>query len=76
MTMSFFFLILLLPFRNFFEEALDAIPQPISKEDRMRVDMLLSKVTTSMHLQLSCLASDTKNNTPTLIADPNRVTTV
>ncbi|CAK9798815.1 Exocyst complex component 2 [Anthophora quadrimaculata] len=62
--------------KNFFEEALDAIPQPISKDDRMRIDMLLSKVTTSMHLQLSCLASDRTNNTPKLVADPNRVTTV
>ncbi|KOC62504.1 Exocyst complex component 2 [Habropoda laboriosa] len=62
--------------KNFFEEALDAIPHPINKDDCMRIDMLLSKVATSMHLQLSCLASDTTNNTPTLIADPNRVTTV
>ncbi|XP_076758036.1 exocyst complex component secretory 5 [Xylocopa sonorina] len=61
---------------NFFEEALDAIPQPVNKDDCTRIDMLLSKVTTSMHLQLSCLASDTTNNTPPLIADPNRVTTV
>lgn len=62
--------------KNFFEEALDAIPQPINKDDCMRIDMLLSKVATSMHLQLSCLASDAINNTPIMIADPNRVTTV
>lgn len=61
--------------RNFFEEALDAIPQPVSKEDCMRIDMLLSKVTTSMQLQLSCLASNT-SNTSQLVADPNRITTV
>ncbi|XP_053982220.1 exocyst complex component 2 [Hylaeus anthracinus] len=62
--------------KNFFEEALDAIPPPVSKEDRVRIDMLLSKVVTSMQLQLSCLASDTTSNTPTMLADPNRVTTV
>ncbi|OAD52986.1 Exocyst complex component 2 [Eufriesea mexicana] len=62
--------------KNFFEEALDAIPQPVNKEDCMRIDMLLSKVATSMHLQLLCLANDATNNTPILIADPNRVTTV
>ncbi|XP_017878512.1 exocyst complex component 2-like [Ceratina calcarata] len=62
--------------KNFFDEALDAIPQPVCKDDRLRIDMLLSKVATSMRLQLSCLASDTTNNTPILIADPNRVTTV
>ena len=64
--------------RDFFEEALDAIPKPINKDDYARIDMLLVKVKTSMHLQLSCLANDATNNTPinTLIADPNRVTTV
>lgn len=62
--------------KSFFEEALDAIPQPVSKDDRLRVDMLLSKVTTSMQLQLSCLASDSISNTPALVAEPNRVTTV
>ncbi|XP_076670422.1 exocyst complex component secretory 5 [Andrena cerasifolii] len=62
--------------KNFFEEALDAIPQSVSNEDRMRIDMLLSKVTTSMQLQLSCLAGDTRNNTPAKVADPDRVTTV
>ncbi|KZC06954.1 PREDICTED: exocyst complex component 2 [Dufourea novaeangliae] len=61
--------------KNFFEEALDAIPQPVSKEDCMRIDILLSKVTTSMQLQLSCLSSNT-NHTLRLVADPNRVTTV
>ncbi|XP_078047507.1 exocyst complex component secretory 5 [Augochlora pura] len=62
--------------KNFFEEALDAIPQPVSKEDHMRIDILLTKVTNSMQLQLSCLASNTTNNTPQLVADPNRITTV
>lgn len=64
--------------RDFFEEALDAIPKPINKDDYARIDMLFVKVKTSMHLQLSCLANNATNNTPinTLIADPNRVTTV
>ncbi|XP_076291177.1 exocyst complex component secretory 5 [Lasioglossum baleicum] len=62
--------------KNFFEEALDAIPQPASKDDSMRIDMLLLKVTTSMQLQLSCLASNTTNNNSQLVADPNRITTV
>ncbi|KAG7207719.1 hypothetical protein KM043_009335 [Ampulex compressa] len=62
--------------RSFFDEALDAIPQPASKEDSSRIDALLSKVTAAMRLQLSCLAIETKNNTPLMVADPNRVTTV
>lgn len=64
--------------KDFFEEALDAIPKPVNKDDYARIDMLFVKVKTSMHLQLSCLANDATNNTPinTLIADPNRVTTV
>lgn len=62
--------------RSFFEEALDAIPQPVSKEDRMRIDALLSKVTTCMRLQLSCLASNGTENIRYLTADPERVTTV
>ncbi|XP_011867775.1 PREDICTED: exocyst complex component 2 isoform X2 [Vollenhovia emeryi] len=62
--------------RSFFEEALDAIPQPVTKEDRMRIDALLSKVTTCMRLQLSCLASEAMENVRYLTADPERVTTV
>lgn len=62
--------------KDFFEEALVAIPKPVHKDDYARIDMLFVKVKTSMHLQLSCLANDATNNTPTLIADPNRVTTV
>ncbi|XP_003399148.1 exocyst complex component 2 [Bombus affinis] len=62
--------------KDFFEEALVAIPKPVQKDDYARIDMLFVKVKTSMHLQLSCLAYDATNNTPTLIADPNRVTTV
>ncbi|EZA62577.1 hypothetical protein DMN91_005509 [Ooceraea biroi] len=62
--------------RSFFEEALDAIPQPVNKEDRSRIDALLSKVTTCMRLQLSCLASDSTGNIRYLTADPERVTTV
>ncbi|XP_076242655.1 exocyst complex component secretory 5 isoform X2 [Calliopsis andreniformis] len=62
--------------KNFFEEALDAIPLPVSKEDRMRIDMLLSKVATSMQLQLSCLTRDTTNKIATTAADPDRITTV
>lgn len=62
--------------RSFFEEALDAIPQPVNKEDRMRIDALLSKVAMCMRLQLSCLASEVTENIRYLTADPERVTTV
>jgi hypothetical protein len=54
---------------------LDAIPQPVNKEDRMRIDALLSKVVTCMRLQLSCLASEV-TDVRYLMADPERVTTV
>jgi len=62
--------------RSFFEEALDAIPQPVNKEDRLRIDALLSKVTTCMRLQLSCLVNDGTGNIRYLTANPERVTTV
>lgn len=55
---------------------MDAIPQPVSKEDRMRIDALLLKVTTSMRLQLACLANTGADNIRYLTADPERVTTV
>lgn len=55
---------------------MDAIPQPVNKEDRMRIDALLSKVTTCMRLQLSCLANEGTENIRYLTADPERVTTV
>lgn len=62
--------------RSFFEEALDAIPQPVNREDRLRIDTLLSKVATCMRLQLSCLATEITENVCYLTADPERVTTV
>ncbi|KAG5344167.1 EXOC2 protein, partial [Acromyrmex charruanus] len=62
--------------RSFFEEALDAIPQPVNKEDHMRVEALLSKIATCMRLQLSCLTSEVTGNIRYLTADPERVTTV
>ncbi|XP_070161765.1 exocyst complex component 2 [Polyergus mexicanus] len=62
--------------KSFFEEALDAIPQPINKEDHMRIDALLSKITTCMRLQLSCFANEGTENIRYLTADPERVTTV
>ncbi|XP_011147234.1 exocyst complex component 2 isoform X2 [Harpegnathos saltator] len=62
--------------RSFFEEALDAIPQPVSREDRTRIDALLSKITTCMRLQLLCLVRDGTENIRYLTADPERVTTV
>lgn len=62
--------------KSFFEEALDAIPQPVNTVDRMRIDALLSKVTTCMRLQLSCLANEGTENIRYLTADPERVTTV
>ncbi|XP_043491198.1 exocyst complex component 2 isoform X2 [Polistes fuscatus] len=49
--------------RSFFEEALDAIPQPRNNADTIRIDALLLKVTTSMRLQLSCLVNDTTDDT-------------
>jgi len=70
------FLFLSLASRSFFEEALDAIPQPVNKEDRMRIDSLLSKVAMCMRLQLSCLTSEVTENVRYLMADPERVTTV
>ncbi|XP_014471188.1 PREDICTED: exocyst complex component 2 [Dinoponera quadriceps] len=62
--------------RSFFEEALDAIPQPASREDRARIDSLLSKITTCMRLQLLCLVNEGTENIRYLTADPERVTTV
>ncbi|XP_032690987.1 exocyst complex component 2 [Odontomachus brunneus] len=62
--------------RSFFEEALDAIPQPANREDHTRIDALLSKITTCMRLQLLCLVSEGTENIRYLTADPERVTTV
>ncbi|XP_018392147.1 PREDICTED: exocyst complex component 2 [Cyphomyrmex costatus] len=62
--------------RSLFEEALDAIPQPMNKEDHMRIEALLSKVASCMRLQLSCLTNEVTENIRYLTADPERVTTV
>lgn len=62
--------------RVFLEEALDAIPQPADREDLLRIKSLLFKVTTSMKLQLRCLADPTviKSSSEEKVSDP--VTTV
>jgi len=74
--MSIFLILFFLLSRSFFEEALDAIPQPVNKEDHMRIEALLSKVAICMRLQLSCLTSEVTENIRYLTADPERVTTV
>ncbi|XP_043287430.1 exocyst complex component 2 [Venturia canescens] len=60
--------------KSFFEEALDAVPQPASK-DSLRIEALLSKVTASMQLQICCLA-DRSQSKIILQEDPLRTTTV
>lgn len=47
----------------FLEEALEAIPQPANQEDLLRIKSLLSKITTSMKLQIACLADPTFTKT-------------
>ncbi|XP_011496925.1 PREDICTED: exocyst complex component 2 [Ceratosolen solmsi marchali] len=51
---------------NFLDEALKAIPQPVTKEDAQKIDMILTKVTTLMQLQLSCLMNNIDNVNTTL----------
>ncbi|KAF7992409.1 hypothetical protein HCN44_001734 [Aphidius gifuensis] len=46
--------------RNFFEEALDAIPPPNNDNDASRIEVLLMKVTSSMQLQIRCLTEKPK----------------
>ncbi|XP_033207130.1 exocyst complex component 2 [Belonocnema kinseyi] len=55
----------------FLEEALDAIPQPADREALLRIKSLLSKVTTSMKLQLRCLADPTvtKSSAEIIVSD-------
>ncbi|XP_046625884.1 exocyst complex component 2 isoform X1 [Neodiprion virginianus] len=61
---------------SFFEEALDAISEPICKEDSQKIDALLRKVAASMRLQLACLADDSADGIILKGSDPNRATTV
>ncbi|KAK0158108.1 hypothetical protein PV328_009154 [Microctonus aethiopoides] len=63
--------------KNFFEEALDAIPSPINGDiDASRIEALLSKVTSSMQLQIRCLTERPDFNEKILHKDPNRTTVI
>lgn len=63
--------------RNFFEEALDAIPSPVNGDiDASRIEALLSKVTSSMQLQIRCLTEQPDSNEKILHKDPNRTTVI
>jgi hypothetical protein len=64
-------------FRNFLDEALKAVPQPVNKEDAQKIEILLTKVTTLMQLQLSCLM-DTIDNVNTNLKEIgyNQLTTI
>ncbi|XP_012272789.1 exocyst complex component 2 isoform X2 [Orussus abietinus] len=64
------------PRASFFEDALEVIPQPKNAEDLKRIETLLSKVTTSMGLQLSCFGDQPTENATLEPVDPNRTTTV
>ncbi|XP_066587508.1 exocyst complex component 2 [Prorops nasuta] len=62
--------------RNFFEEALDAIPKLNNKQDLVKIETLLLKVTTSMQLQISCLNCDVADKNTYTTTDGERVTIV
>ncbi|XP_015114591.1 exocyst complex component 2 [Diachasma alloeum] len=61
---------------TFFEEALDAVPPPKNATDASRIEALLSKVTSSMQLQIRCLAERPKSTQISQNDDPNRTTVV
>lgn len=52
------------------------IPQPATEDDVIRIESLLSKVTTSMKLQLMCLNAQCAVDNVSQEADEDRVTTV
>ena len=62
--------------RNFFDEALKAIPQPLSKGDAERIEILLTKVQSRMRLQLSCLINHVNNDMDSGEIGSNNITTV